>query len=323
MRTWLYRAATDGTVSGQSRVYRGPEDLRLLQAVAREVWRHDPRTVDVGGTVGEIAWSLAGLTPGDVWSGHIWLDDGDPLAWATLQWEPEVISRPGEREARPDTLEWQTRPAHVGLLDEILDWAESEATTHGLAASARAANTAAVASLESRGYAVDRTAPWNLLNVRPLDHIPEPVVPDGHRLTTMAELDDVVRRVAVHRAAWDGSTMSERRYRQIMRTWPYRADLDCVVEAPSGELVASALAWYDPGLGVGELEPVGTHRDHRRKGIARAVNLYALHRLKAAGATEAIVACRGDADYPAPKQLYESVGFRELSRQVAYVRRLR
>jgi hypothetical protein len=50
------------------------------------------------------------------------------------------------------------------------------------------------------------------------------------------------------------------------------------------------------------------------------VNLFALQRLRSAGATEAIVACRGDDDYPIPKRLYESVGFREISRQIPYIK---
>jgi ribosomal protein S18 acetylase RimI-like enzyme len=81
------------------------------------------------------------------------------------------------------------------------------------------------------------------------------------------------------------------------------------------------LAWYDDENRVGELEPVGTHPDHRRRGLGRATNLFALDRLSAAGATHAIVSCRGDAAYPIPRLLYESVGFRELSRQVPLVRR--
>ena len=72
--------------------------------------------------------------------------------------------------------------------------------------------------------------------------------------------------------------------------------------------------------GVGELEPVGTHADHRRLGLGRAVGLYALQRLRDLGATKAIVACRGDEAYPIPCKLYESIGFREVSRQLAYRR---
>ena len=106
-----------------------------------------------------------------------------------------------------------------------------------------------------------------------------------------------------------------------MRETPaYRADLDCVVIAPDGSVAAYTLAWLDALNGVGELEPVGTHVDHQRRGLGRAVNVYALHRLREEGATSALVACRGDEAYPAPCKLYESVGFREWSRYLAFRR---
>ncbi len=160
------------------------------------------------------------------------------------------------------------------------------------------------------------------MNTRSLDDVEAPLLPDGFALRTMAELSDLQARVRAHRAAWDGSRMTVERYEDIMRTWPYSAELDCVVVAPTGELVASALAWFDPELALGELEPVGTHPGYRKRGLACAVNLFALQRLRQARAKEAIVACRGDDDYPVPKRLYESVGFRELSRQVPYVKTL-
>ena len=55
---------------------------------------------------------------------------------------------------------------------------------------------------------------------------------------------------------------------ELQTVWPYRADLDCVVEAPDGSLVAYCLAWLDDANRVGELEPVGTHPDYRRRGLA-------------------------------------------------------
>jgi ribosomal protein S18 acetylase RimI-like enzyme len=50
---------------------------------------------------------------------------------------------------------------------------------------------------------------------------------------------------------------------------------------------------------------------HRRLGLGRAVNLFALERLREEGAQLALVACRGDDAYPIPRKLYESVGFGE------------
>ncbi len=105
-----------------------------------------------------------------------------------------------------------------------------------------------------------------------------------------------------------------------MRAWPYRADLDCIAVAPDGRVAAYVLAWYDDENRVGELEPVGTHADFRRLGLARAASFFALRRLRDEGAERAIVLCRGDEGYPAPKRLYESVGFRQHSRSIEFRR---
>ena len=108
---------------------------------------------------------------------------------------------------------------------------------------------------------------------------------------------------------------------ELVRTMPwYRQDLDCVVEAPDGSVAAYTLAWLDEQNRVGELEPVGTHADHRRLGLGRAVNVFAMRRLREEGATTALVGCRGDAAYPIPCKLYESVGFRAVGRTISYRR---
>jgi len=99
---------------------------------------------------------------------------------------------------------------------------------------------------------------------------------------------------------------------------PYRADLDCIAVAPDGRVAAYCLAWLDDETRAGELEPVGTHADFRRRGLAAAVCAFALQRLRDEGAEVAVVCARGDAGYPAPKQLYESLGFRPLVCTVTY-----
>ena len=56
------------------------------------------------------------------------------------------------------------------------------------------------------------------------------------------------------------SSMTTESYRTVMEAWPYRHDLDQVVEEPDGTLVAFALGWLDEVNGAGDLEP-GTIRD--------------------------------------------------------------
>jgi len=154
--------------------------------------------------------------------------------------------------------------------------------------------------------------------MRDLDEIEAPKLAHGYRLRTLSDYGgDIAGRVAVQRASWAefGTRVTEETYPVVMATWPYRSDLDFMIEDPQGRPVAFALGWYDEANKLGEFEPVGTDPTARRLGLGRAVNLFGLHRFRAAGATRAIVACRGDAGHPAPCRLYESIGFREISRQ--------
>jgi ribosomal protein S18 acetylase RimI-like enzyme len=126
--------------------------------------------------------------------------------------------------------------------------------------------------------------------------------------------DDLHARVEVHRATWAPSRVTEESYRNVMRTWPYRRDLDCVLEAPDGSFAAYVLCWYDEANRVGEFEPVGTHPVYRRRGFGTAVCTYALRRLAEEGAEKAIVYAGGRDEDVQARALYESVGFRQHTR---------
>jgi GNAT superfamily N-acetyltransferase len=187
-----------------------------------------------------------------------------------------------------------------------------------LAAAALAAGAAVVAldaerekrdALRRRGYAPHGTRRlWHLH--RTLDDLP-PMTrePSGY---------DPDERVAVHRAAWEGSRFTREVYDAVRATPPYRPDLDVLVRAPDGEPAAYVLAWYDAASRSGELEPVGTALAHRRRGYGAAACVAALHRLRDAGATQAVVYAVDDPANPGPKALYESVGFRPIDRHVEW-----
>lgn len=175
--------------------------------------------------------------------------------------------------------------------------------------------------LARHGLTHDPDGVWSKLSARSLDKIDEPVVPAGYRLTTMADYDDVASRAACHRSAFaPSSRMTEEVYAQVSDVWPYRADLDCLCVASDGSVASYVIAWLDEENAVGEFEPVGTHADHRRLGLARATNLFALQRLYAEGARTALVHCRGDDAYPVPRELYAAVGFAEIGRSVSFTR---
>ena len=292
-------------VAGITRPLDGVADLRRMQRLVQDAWALDGPKVERH--VGDLAWSTfqhVGREP--EWERQLWEEDGELVAYGWL--------------FRPETLDYQLDPRRPELLDDVLTWFEQRAERRPLKTSALAEDLTARETLRRRGYVEVEDEPWFAYMLRDLEDVAEQAVPEGYSLRTVRGPDDVERRVEVHRAAFHPSRVTAESYRNVMAAWPYRAELDCVAEAPDASFAAYALAWYDDRNRVGELEPVGTHPEHRRLGLARAVNLFALRRLRETGAESAIVLCRGDSAYPGPKLFYESVGFRQHSRGILYRR---
>jgi GNAT superfamily N-acetyltransferase len=300
------------------RDYAGPGDLRAMQALAQSIWSFDEHH-----HVGGLAWQRfehVGREP--EWPTRIWETGGRVVAWAWLY------------EHDPDVLYAQVHPDHPELWDAALDWFERGAGADELEILVFERERRLLSAIEARGYAPCADAPFGLLNRRGLDDLPPLVLPPGLRALSMAELPDPDRRAAAHRAAWSriagrehlppaGSRVTGESYRNVMAAWPYRPELDLVLEDCDGRWVANCCIWLDAANGVAEFEPVGVDADFRRRGLGRAVCLAGLHALARTGAHTAIVGSRGDAGYPAPRGLYFGLGFATYANSQVYRRRRR
>ena len=207
----------------------------------------------------------------------------------------------------------QVHPRYRGgtLEEEMLAWAEGRARElareegHYIGAidawDVFEGDTERIVLLERRGF-VRRPDGVYCLAACSLDAtIPAPEPPAGFVVRGLADEKDAAERVA-HRP-----DVTAERYRAFMHAPGYDRDLDLVVEAPDGCFGAYCICWMDPANGVGELEPVGTRPGFRRRGLARAVVLEGLRRMKARGAHTALVCF--EADNASARRLYESVGF--------------
>jgi ribosomal protein S18 acetylase RimI-like enzyme len=218
----------------------------------------------------------------------------------------------------PGNLDLLVDPAHLYLAVEVLRWFHQVATTDHLTVTVLDTEGHLVEALVSMGYQLQTEGLffrhcWMSL----VGDLPLPDVPEGFVLRHVRR-PDVESRVRVHQAAFDPSRVSIESYSNVMDAWPYRADLDWVIQAPKGELASFALAWLDDVNRVGELEPVGTDPIYRGLGLGRAVSLAALHALRNAGAENAVVYPRGDDAYPIPARLYGGMGFVPPARTVTY-----
>ncbi len=285
------------------RDYAGPGDLHAMQRLVQRIWSPRSRW-----HVGDVAWGRYAI-PGaeQTFRTSLWFDRGEVLAWGWAE--------------LPGHLNWATDPGRPETAIEVVRWFEGVAESCELTATILEPETHLADALLAAGYVPDLDAPWFAHHHRGLEDIAAPDLPDGFRLHQV-QPGQADPRAAVHRAGWSdfGSRVAAESYADVMAAWPYRPELDWVVETAGGEWVASALGWLDDHNAVGLLEPVGCAPAYRRRGLACAANLAVLHAFREAGATSALVCPRGDDAYPVPGRLYRGIGFEPGARTVTYHR---
>ena len=111
-------------------------------------------------------------------------------------------------------------------------------------------------------------------------------LPDGYTIRAVGEDDDLPARSWVSWEAFHPDEPDERYqgwawYRNVQRIPLYRRDLDLVAVAPSGEHAAFSTAWFDDVTRSVVFEPVGTHPNHRQRGLGKAVMAEGLRRAHA------------------------------------------
>jgi ribosomal protein S18 acetylase RimI-like enzyme len=222
------------------------------------------------------------------------------------------------------------------MLDGMLAWAERQVAPEPddgvmpsmypyLSLEALKDDALYLAALERRGYAREDTS--LLAFHRPLASLePAEALPQGWAVRSMAELTapaDLEQRVELHREVWAPSRVTLESYQRLRQAAGYRPDLDLVAVSPEGAFGAYCICWADDANHSGEFEPVGARREFRRLGLTRAVLLEGCRRLRAGGATLAIV-YTGAADHPpkfdaeAARRLYLAAGFTIVNYLVTY-----
>ena len=145
--------------------------------------------------------------------------------------------------------------------------------------------------------------------IRPLDSpIPDYSLPEGYVIRNAVIANEFEKYREVQIAVFPHiKSMSK----QLLDTYSaasfYHDDLDIVAVAPSGAFAAFCTARIDPVSKITELEPVGTHPDHRKLGLGKAVILESFRRLEKFEPSAIVIL--GAAPSEGARRLYESVGF--------------
>ena len=280
-----------------SRGWQTPADSRTMQALVSRCWRADWPAMHLH--AGDVDWwsvHAFGRTPGLDERIRLWFA-GEPdatelvaFAWYGPPTDADLVVAPDHRTAglAGPMVAWvesqverfgRTPPGRVGGLD--VDAVESPADPAAAGAAAPPA-TARVwtvasdpdlnASLRAIGL-TEGSEPGYVHHCAPMSDLDlsAPELPPGFALRTIATEADVAGRVVAGHAAFPGSTMNVEKYAFCRSTPLYRPALDTILVAPDGSVAAFALGWLDPLTGGLELEPVGVHPDHQRRGFGRAV----------------------------------------------------
>lgn len=129
------------------------------------------------------------------------------------------------------------------------------------------------------------------------------------RTTQPADAANCQRIADLLNAAFNRNFHTGQEFRNFTLGAPcYDPELDLVAVAPDGSFAAYVGIAYDEANQLGVFEPVCTHPDHQRKGLARALMNEGLLRLWDRGAVHATV---DTGDMVAANALYTAMGFSE------------
>jgi ribosomal protein S18 acetylase RimI-like enzyme len=309
------------------RPYQSEEDYWCIREFLRDVSMRNNRH--------DFSWSLLRW---DYWRWHV----NENIFQLKLEdvvtlWELDgrIIAvlnpdSPGEAffQIHPDYRE------SVSVL-EMLDVAEekllktSESGKEELIVWVNAGDEGTKALFAGRGYARSK---WNAehmrrrfisptLNAALSQPIPGSTPRDGYTVRALGDESELPARSwlswkAFHPDEPDEKYQGWEWYKNVQRVPLYRRDLDIVAVAPDGELAAFCTVWFDDVTRTAVFEPVGTHPDHQKRGLGKAVMSEGLRRAQRLGATLATVSSYGIAAHA----LYESIGFTDVDLLEPWVR---
>ncbi len=149
-----------------------------------------------------------------------------------------------------------------------------------------------------------------------------PVIAEGYtlRTTDLAHMADFDRIAALLNAAFNRDFHTGIEVHNFASRAPcFRPDLDLVAVAPDGSFAAYVGIAWDAANRLAIFEPVCTHPDHQRRGLAKTLMIEGLDRLQRLGAHAVMV---GTGDMVAANRLYDSLGFTQVVRLYGWTKRL-
>ncbi len=272
------------------------------------------------------------ITPTDFnWDMRRWdgwrFHDEDPACDPSWQdrvrlWETNdgrVVAAVHPEDRGDAHLELHPRFRH--LEEEMIEWAEQHLMAAGrngeppaLAMSVFEYDRPRQRLLTKRGFT--KTESWGATRRLRLTtaRLRSPQIAVGYTIRTTGHdhQGEAVKMAALLNAGFGRTIHTAAEYETFMQHSPsFRHDLNLIAVAADGTFASHAGLNHDPDNRRAIVEPVCTHPDHRRRGLAAALITEGLRRARALEVDDVYV---GSGDPVAANDLYDSVGFTECYR---------
>jgi ribosomal protein S18 acetylase RimI-like enzyme len=279
-----------------SRIYEGKKDFQIIIDLLTKV--RPPEHLNEYPVRVNIEENLASA---DIRANtRLWFDDGHPVGWAYVD---DFNNLRCEFDSQYDEV--------IGL--EIIAWGEScirrmhandEPTT--LDASCRDNYAERISFLKRYGFIQTEGTTVDMVR-RLSEPIPEPDLPQGFVIRPIAGIQEAEAVASTHRAAFNTDYMTTENRLIIMNTSGYDPSLDLLAVAPDEMIAAYCSCSVNDQTKIGFTDPVATHPNYQRMGLARALLLTGMKLLKERDTMSAHLGTSGS--NIAMQKTAESVGF--------------
>ena len=299
--------------------YQNEEDNECIRGFLREVYLLNERH--------EYSWSLLRW---DYWVWHVNMN----ICHMKLE---DVISLWKVNDSlvamlNPDTPGEAFFQVHPGfhtqpLLGEMLDVAEEKLAKQKedggkeLIAWVTGEDTLFKDLLTERGYVRSKYFAEHMRRRFLTQPVADSVPPSGYTVRALGDESELPARSwlswkVFHPDEPDEKYQGWEWYKNVQRIPLYNRNLDIVAVADDGELAAFCTVWVDDVTHTAVFEPVGTHPNHQKRGLGKAVMSEGLRCARELGATLATVSSYTTHAHA----LYESMGFTEFDLLEPWIR---
>lgn len=293
--------------------YSGEADKEKMLALSCQFPADNLRVTD-------LPYRLSSWALGDPENVALWFDEHQQLvAWAALQtpfWTIDYAYHPTAAEAHLEILAWADQRAKAVL-----------GTGYGHSswfATVFSGQTERLRELENAGFKCQADVgedSWSKVFMRRAGEMPIKVYkpPQGYIVRALAGEKEVEAYVELHQIVFETKNMTVDWRMNTLQHPAYTPELDLVVEAPDGRLVAFCICWLNKSVEagpIGQVEPLGCHPDFSHLGLGRAALSEGLHRLQVLGAKDIFV--ETDNYRNLAFRLYESFDFQVVQDVLIY-----